>query len=458
MTQIKTQGRYVGWVPCLNGQLVFDLVECGLKNGDSINILHYAAANNSKEITEYILLHSTVNWKDFDNGNEHLNGLWSVVLLSTRPFSENKHQGSLFFLPEEMPQENKEIQSWRDALQLWNGALEDIKTLNYQLNTEQSVDVPDQFITIEQNFERISLKYLQCFKVDFTLEHDGLVWVTPTSGKSEDVFSRQAYYYIKYAWHRHQHHDNRAETLTTVHEVKEEGAENAKYNAIANSLIGDLKRNLVRFKRQMDITSHRNILKAKGIVTYTKALVEILKTRGYIDDVWYEQEINHLHYFQESLEVSYSGIEKDMLLHNQAVNDARAFILFLFSIITPALLVNRSANPPPDYIQWISNWYLNGMNFSLLVTGIIIMLFVFISVNSHFGNFWIMWQGFKKSVAFIVKDREPKHILSNSNVLSFVISIFILISLVSLTYGIYHLGLSINHNPPKTTILQHKNP
>ena len=101
LTLTPETSDYIGWVPCLNGQLVFDLVECGLKkkNHGSIEII-YRAKDSSGSIIEYILVHSTVDWKDF-GGNE-VDGLWSVVLISKRSLKSNYHEGVVCFMPKSM--------------------------------------------------------------------------------------------------------------------------------------------------------------------------------------------------------------------------------------------------------------------------------------------------------------------------------------------------------------------
>lgn len=113
MSSSQSHNNYVGWVPCLNGQLVFELVECGLKDRayDTTEIIHHARDNGGR-IIEFILLQSTVNWKDF--GGTELRGLWSVVLISKRVLGNNYHEGSVYF----MPKGEKGNSSWNNALDL----------------------------------------------------------------------------------------------------------------------------------------------------------------------------------------------------------------------------------------------------------------------------------------------------------------------------------------------------
>jgi len=412
---------YVGWVPCLNGQLVFNLVECGLKTEPGISIVHYAI--NKNQLAEYILLHSMVDWKDFDDDEGKSNGLWSVFLLSTRHESDNTHQGCLFF----MLNQGKKEESYYKPLKT-------LQTINYSLNTDQTIDIPNKFKSLKDNLYQTSAAGEHCFYVDFKLNSDGIVLLRPETLNNENeqqIIARQAYYYIKYAWHRHQHHDARAETLTTIHRWVTKAY-------IANALISDIKTNLVSFKREIDITSHRDILKAKGIITYAKALVEILKARKFIDENRYNREINHLRYFQESLDISHTGIHNDMLLHNSTVNDARAGILFLLAIMTPALLTNQHTQTPPSYIQWVSGWFVSGTGFGSLMLVIGIFLLSYILVNSHFGNMTILWYAFKKSVAIIVNDKEQR---IGTMLLTIII---ILMGAALIGFSIYTLGVYVS--------------
>jgi len=425
---------YVGWVPCLNGELVFELVECGLNaKNDSVEIIHYDN-DSDQNLKEYILLNSTVDWKDFDDKEIELIGLWSVYVISTRPLERNQHEGSIYFMPNS--EESKEQR---------NEIVETVRDINYQLNIGKEINVEAQFLNLEKKLSKTCSGISGCYRAEFILEQDGMVWVDPSLSDEEDrkIIARQAYYYIKYSWHKHQHHDHRAETLTTIHKIHSAGGSD-----IAERLVGDLKRNLVKFKREIDHTSHRDILKAKGIVTYAKALVEIMRSKRFVDDDFYNREINHLGYFQESLDISSAGIEKDMSLHNQAVNDARAFVLFVFAMITPALIVNNAGikeayrlSDIPSYIQWISSLYSTTVNFSLILGIISLFLFIFISINSHYGNFWIFWGGIKKSVAFIVKDSSAGVWFSSTNIMCFLL---LVMSFLFVIFGMHGLFLTLN--------------
>jgi hypothetical protein len=429
-TSNQEKDRYVGWVPCLTGQLVFGLVECGLQdsNYSTIQIKHICR-DLSGSLVEYVLVHSTVDWKDF--GDKDLKGLWSVVLLSKRNLDSKCHEGAVYL----MLQGDKEL----------NDVLEVAHKIKYKLQSREKVDIKS-FSEFQQKIDSLCPNKKHFYKVDFNLEEDGVVWLSPFDrGYSKNdcrIIARQAYYYIKYAWHRHQHHNSRAETLTTVHIVRSNSR--SSNEKVAKKLIEDLKRNLVTFKRRIDDSSHREVLRAKGIVSYTKALIEIMNSRSFIDSKYYEKELNHLSYFDESLDVISGGIEKNISMHNQAVNDARALILFVFAIITPALVVNRDkiissyeSYPIPNYVNWLGGLYSNGTAFLLFICTVGIFFTTYILLQTRYGNFLILMGCIKKAVAYIVADKGDNGILSKSNILSVVMVVLALIIVAFSLNGLF---------------------
>lgn len=407
--------KYVGWVPCLNGELVFDLVECGLKAKDSeeISVIYYGK-NASGQLIEYVLLYSVVDWKDF--GDETDKGLWSVVLISERNIKSDVHEGMVFIKAYSKKTEES-----------WQSTLEGIRVLNAQSKKKDVPELKEGIDQVREKLKQVSANDDSYYQANFELEQNGLVHLSyQNKGNSSDyldgkLITRQSYYYIKYSWHRHQHHDSRSETLTTCHEFTSD-SENEE---IGRRLIGDLKRNLVRFKRSVDHSSHREVLKATGIVSYTKALVEILKTKKYIENCVYEKEIKHLGYFQESLETISAAIEKDIAMHNRAVNDARAIVLFVFALITPALVINRDAiannfnnRDIPLYIKFICQLYSNQISFVIFIVFVFLTLIVLISMQTRYGNSWIFWRCFTKPIGYMLKDETPNTSMSKTQLIS----------------------------------------
>ncbi|HBA67414.1 MAG TPA: hypothetical protein DCZ48_14815 [Methylococcaceae bacterium] len=420
-TENNEKFNYIGWVPCLNGELVFDLVECGLKSNshESISLIYYGKRSDG-ELIEHVLTYSVVNWKDF--GGSDVNGLWSVILLSRRNTRERLHKGAVLV----SIYDKKKSKDWDDVINL-------LQTINATSKRDIVSELMGEFEKLEQATESVLETDPNCYKAYFQLEQNGIVTLNyHNKGKECDhfdakVITRQAYYYIKYAWHKHQHHDSRAETLTTCHEF----GSNTDNHEVAERLIGDLKRNLVRFKRGIDHSSHREVLKATGIVSYTKSLVEILKAKSFIKDEIYEKEINHLGYFKESLEAISAAIEKDIAMHNRAVNDARAIILFVFAIMTPALVINRdsisehfSTTEMPFYLRFVGELYSNQTHFLIFAVFISIILIALISMQTRYGNSWIFWRCFTKPIAYMINDQTPDSSLSKTKIISILAMVF----------------------------------
>ena len=122
--------------------------------------------------------------------------------------------------------------------------------------------------------------------------------------------------------------------------------------------------------------------------------------------------------------------------------------LFVFAMITPALIVNNAGikeayrlSDIPSYIQWISSLYSTTVNFSLILGIISLFLFIFISINSHYGNFWIFWGGIKKSVAFIVKDSSAGVWFPSTNIMCFLL---LVMSFLFVIFGMHGLFLTLN--------------
>ncbi|NOR70367.1 MAG: hypothetical protein GQ532_11865 [Methylomarinum sp.] len=425
MEDTNKQMPYVGWVPCLNGKLVFDLVECELNDGvnPTIEVVHYD--QKSDVLVEYVLVHSTVDWKDF--GGDDLDGLWSVILLSERNIQDSSHAGTICFIPK------------KDEDSIGSSIIKIASRINMTLNSDEINNVTSEFIELKNELGIAAKLYEKCYLAEFKLDDDGLVWIQPKVKQGDNIIARQAYYYIKYTWHRHRHHDSRAETLTTVHKVPLNFLfEVLPYNKnkyIAKQLIDDLKRNLVRFKRGIDDASHREVLKAKGIVSYTKSLVEILRAKKFIEHSLYQKEINHLGYFQESLDIISTGIEKNISLHNQAVNDARAVILFIFAIIMPLIIINKGNTDPPGVGVWIAGLFSTDVSYLSFIVLMFAAMLVYIKFQFKYGNFGIFHRSLRKSVSYIVTDRKSNDFLSNTNVFSTILIVF---SVLLIGFGIFN--------------------
>ena len=66
--------------------------------------------------------------------------------------------------------------------------------------------------------------------VNFTISEHGFVRLKPLvrprrsqSNDDQKLLLRQVYYYLKYTFHRHQHHDHNNDSLTTIHAIAQPG-------------------------------------------------------------------------------------------------------------------------------------------------------------------------------------------------------------------------------------------
>ncbi|NND89333.1 MAG: hypothetical protein HKN42_00615, partial [Granulosicoccus sp.] len=169
----------------------------------------------------------------------------------------------------------------------------------------------------------------------------------------------QSFYYLKFLLHKHTHHSNDNETLTTVHGLKERGYENAQV------LVRDLKRGLVDAKRTRRYTGYS----ASGIAAYGATLVRICESLG-----WYEpdaklaaknysvlvsacspsSDVEYMHNVGSSLAL----LDKEQIYSKEKSAAARfsslytSSVLWLFGVLGPFLV----------YINIFSNGYFSAMS------------------------------------------------------------------------------------------------
>ena len=118
-------------------------------------------------------------------------------------------------------------------------------------------------------------------------------------------------------------------------------------------------------------------------------------------------------------------------MHNRAVNDARAIILFVFAIMTPALVINRKSITEqfaeakmPFYVRFVGELYSNETHFLVFAAFISTILIALISLQTRYGNSWIFWRCFTKPIAYMINDQMPDSSLSKTRVISILAMFF----------------------------------
>jgi len=416
---------YIGWVPCISGNLIFEYASCGLSN--RLNYFKKVAINNVEENEEkipvgYIFISSVVDWKDKGPGN--LKGNYYVVLTGTYKTGiiGNNLSGKIYILP------------FRKAVHQW---LEIINTAKKtKIRAQHHKEIQNDYETLIHAIEKtndIEFNY-----IEYELLPSGIAFLSNPISKrdlsliEQKTISRQSFYYLKYAIHKHQHHSTSDDALTTIHEI----TENEERNAL--NLINDLRKSLVCLKRDLRSTRYKWLAHTRGITSYAKSLIEVCYKHKFFKVEVYNREKSYFENLADSLEITASSNISAAQNKLAISNHIRSTILFFIAIVGPIILVYR------ENIRQIANLNLEDKDAYHVHDVIIILgqlfanpyelgklLLIPITIFSAYWLFLLVFGNFSAGVNWIFnKANQSKNLVSN---------IFILIAAVLVIFGGYYL-------------------
>lgn len=152
----------------------------------------------------------------------------------------------------------------------------------------------------------------------------------------EYTLCRQAFYYLKYLFHKHTHHDYTSESLTTVHRYNSDDE-----SCCARNMISDLRRGLVDIKR----TDNSKLTHAAGIASYAKSLVISCERNGFFEKInngadkkeYISQELSYFDHVTDSLKILQLTHRREYL--KSVFSYSYKVIGFLFLFLSPLLLI-----------------------------------------------------------------------------------------------------------------------
>ncbi|ASJ76445.1 hypothetical protein [Granulosicoccus antarcticus] len=285
--------EFISWIPCISGDLFFSKTAFGLGAYD-FYLTNISIRNDDGVFQERSLLASSiVDWQDTDFLSEPNRGLYRVVV-DAHSTEYTSLLGSVYLLeknsndksnlskrPKFLPRENCSQESM--ILEHLHALKQNYASLcSVQQNSAQHQEFERSKSLIQEALESISSTVVH--KINFEIHQTGIMLsradYTKANGElvSTNYYERrrlcsQAFYYLKFLLHKHAHHSNENETLTTVHRIKNRGIDNAQI------LIRDLKRGLVDAKRAGRSTRHT----ASGIAAYGASLVQTCESLGWFD-------------------------------------------------------------------------------------------------------------------------------------------------------------------------------
>lgn len=404
MKNIRDNYDFVGWIPCISGDLLFGCTECGLAMKGEI----YANAN-SEELDPstqqrhlHIVVSSGVDWDDEKTG---LEGKFRVVFLASAPTEVDHLEGQIYIIP------------FYNGEWEMHGIGEQLSEIDKLFLADQ--DIKTKFVSLKNKLNGIPTNKI--FTINYKLTKSAFIFLRHnnkdklSTPKTSQILARQAYYYIKYAFHRHTHHDRSAESLTSTYRLPWENSD------IGMMLSNGLKGSLVTLKRDLVASKYRHLTQASGVVCYAKSLLESCKKAGFMSADDYQAEKAYFTNLGESLDIVAKKIEKKITDKQNYASNFRAVILFAVSIVAPITIIFReeirenSGSKPTQIINYISYFTQSYVHLVGLVGTVFGIYWLFRYATLKYGSLAlalaISIEGLEKIIERLVFSRRSAKVL-----------------------------------------------
>jgi len=336
--QLPEQGEknpsHIGWLPTVGGRLFFKRPFCSLASKrDQTCISHVERIDTQRR--RWIFIGAKIDWEDQkakrsaieDHEYRQLRGHFVNLLFTNYVPTTKTIEGQIFITG---------YKAWLGDLL---GKVHQLKDLIRNRKDYKKLDrIPEEISQFKEWLDEYNNE--QVYQVDFTLDRYGFIKFSyiRRNGESngdahERTIIRHAYYFVKYSWHKHKHHDQTADCLTTVHP-------NLSDNETGQLILNDLKDSIVEITQNFNPRS-RTISHVSGLLAYTKSLVVSLKRAGYLDPDQCRDELIYLQNMSDSADVLNDKFVAGKKRAEAAGTNFRAVLLFVMAIFTPLVLVLR---------------------------------------------------------------------------------------------------------------------
>lgn len=277
---------YIGWIPCLSGELFFSKTIPSLGSFDFFHANVCCRDDNGKFLSRHLLATSVVDWQDTKYFSDNIRGMFRVVLVGSAD-SYKQLSGSIYLIEKNrfdlpgrvakhFPRPNcdqekdvvSQIASISRKLDVEAGLL-DLREKDREGCRRLVTDIDSKLTSLNAGDPFVH-------KCSFEVHRTGVVFFSPQNeynSPSGKLSSQLSFYYLKFLLHKHSHHEDDNESLTTLHDIRETCLENAEI------LIRDIKRGLVDAKRSRRFS--QNIV--SGIATYGDSLVKSCDSLGWFE-------------------------------------------------------------------------------------------------------------------------------------------------------------------------------
>lgn len=320
----------VGWIPCIMGNLNFSKIEARL--GEK-------PCTTRVKDSPGIALSSTVDWNDKTGRGD--DGKFNVLVISNEINDTSEAstvKGLAYIVPSEVVSKRSDIKDIFDFFSF--SGRKKTKTVSLE-------QFSSNVTSIESLFD--SSQIAELYRVRFTLLPGGLTYLkldnTPEffhlhaeqdqSWRYNDrVLCRQAFYYLKYALHEHLHHPFDDDSVSTTYYY---GSKSQDPSQIGKALLQRFYDSISGMK-SMTERNRRRGSQYKGVISFGRALIRVLRKTRFIDDAEKQEQLERLDNMEGSFAALVNQLEHDHTRRETKMAVARTFAAFLASLIAFAFL------------------------------------------------------------------------------------------------------------------------
>lgn len=380
LTTDVTDFTHMGWIPCINGHMDFALIQPGIVGGftnKSIQpeppiLINYSPASRPDHHFRRIVMQSHVDWQD--NPDDECTGAMRVFTLTEVSESDDLDQRSLVghvymylepniskwarlrgkltggFTPVLHTDTQLDQRPWTFLLREADQLQRDLKKERRDPSQQDRLrDLLDKKVS-EIN-EALQRRSPEIYVVRFHVFPNGLTFLahhgrSGLSGYAEYLLCRKAYYYIKYSLHRHTHHDDDTDSLTTIVPYYD-SLEGKRCAALR--LIGQLKRETTRIKRSPPKPWVLDATSPSGVLAYAGSLILALHDSRFLTPEDRDRELAFINQVRLSFDASAKRRELEERGRSEVIGKYRTFLTMTLSIAALAtLLLLKSFIEVPD--------------------------------------------------------------------------------------------------------------
>ncbi len=379
--------KYRSWISTVSGHLFFHLSKPWNYRSDRIvgDMVHF---NEKIGNQRYIFISLLADLRDYNKKNkvkytrvffcaqtENSDSAEGKNLKGIIGYFENKENKLYEYLEQKLLKEYFNLQKKLSSMKKYE--IEDKKDdLIKSLNSYKSNILNFEHKNIHKSIMECSISYTGMIELSNAINSKA------TRESSKDEF-RQAYYFLKFIFHNHTHH------LNTQEDIFRLSKNNLSDKQFASLMISDVKKHIVESRNQRVGMRH-----LRGVSTYAKSLLYVLKSEGYIKSGRVKKEESYFNNIIESIDVYLENEHKfdGITTVKDLFNGVLKIFIILMAIITPYIILISKDTPKNFTIPLFNNIvFFEGKNYSLYEQIIILYgigFLVFFSIVAYSDYFY----------------------------------------------------------------------